>query len=45
MVLTGDLVGSWVEVHTGLVFFHLHVEESYIKYQVVWNGICRSSDA
>lgn len=26
MVLIGDLVGCWVEVHSGLVFFHLHIK-------------------
>lgn len=45
MVLINDLVGCWVEVHTGLIFFHLHIKKLYIKYLVVWNGIYRSSNA
>lgn len=27
MGLIGDLVGHWVEVHTGLVFFHLYIKK------------------
>lgn len=39
MVLTDDLVGKWVEVRTGLIFFHfsiknlvLHFGGQYIKH-------------
>lgn len=52
MVLTYDLVGKWVEVHTDLIFFHfsikdlvLHFGGQYIKHLIFWNCSCRNSGA